>query len=205
MASQLDPELLLLFAELADTGEFHGPAILDQESVLKLAEQMGAGVVTFAQDAATIEATIEATPQEVFDGLFRGFLDAPILRSKLADVSTHRAMAIQQTVRHLLQHTTAKVVDVNPELSAESLDAWLAQAVFELPAHFTSEQRQVLGDHLFTVTPDELARLVGFTVGVLGVWRQRKQGPPYLLTGRGRISYPVAGVVRWLDQQQVSA
>ena len=199
MAQLLDPDALPAWTDLPDTGEKHGPAVLDRDTVKLLAAQITDGRLSYPSN---IDALISAADQTAFDANFRANLDKVQLNSRFATEIDNRALALAMTLNELVaQSAVADIVD-GARIDPVALESYLAMTSDGLPARFTPEQRELLRDPLFTLTPAEVYRATGVTVNQLSQWRFNNVGPRFVkfTGGRDSIRYPAVALLRWAEE-----
>lgn len=198
MAQPIDPNIEVMFEDLPESEELNGPAVLDREAVARVSEMVSEGKLVFPSDMNQI---VESFPQEKFDAVFRRHLDQVRLRSKLSSVGDKRALALATTLLEISKGTKAPLFG-DTEIDATGLEMYLRLASDRLPERFTEEQRELLRDELWTLTPAEVALATGLSVNQLSQWRFTRRGPRYvkLTQSSGSIRYPAVALLLWAEE-----
>jgi len=196
MAQALDPDALPPFDALPITGEQHGPATLDRDTVARVGEMVASGSVEFP---ANMDDLVAAFDQERFDTLFRAALDATMLTSKLSTALDNRALALVVTLRQVAS-TAAPTIE-QAGIDPVKLEMYLELAGSRLPDRFSAEQRALLRDEAFMLSPAEVESATGVSANTLAQWRFQGSGPRFVKLGRGKdsVRYPAVALLLWAE------
>lgn len=66
--------------------------------------------------------------------------------------------------------------------------------------NFEARVASAIGDESSWLTPHEVSRITGFTIGTLNTWRARRKGPPHHSVGRS-VRYEAQLVREWMVTQ----
>lgn len=202
IVAELTPDLLPpleQFSELAAAETLNGPTKLDRDTAIMYGQNLAAGIATV--DGMMLERVgrlVADFDQDDFEQLFtEHLLNLPTYNSY--SLVQKRAAALEMTVLQVIRAESVAKTDIRPT-AADDIVKLVALNSDWLDRAFTPEQATILRDAAFSLTPEQVSRLLGVELGILAGWRHRLIGPPFTKGSTSRISvrYQAGLLVQWI-------